>query len=447
MCGTEALPKSKRYLSADGLIEILRKRFDLVPDRRRQNSITYSLSNTLMAAFAMFSLKDPSLLAFQERADDEAIRSLFKIAKVPSDSQMRETLDGTELEHLHQSFADVFYDLQRSGELKRFRFIDGSYLVALDGTGYFCSSKVRCEHCLEHGRRNGEVQYVHQSVAAVLVHPSLREVIPLGIEPIVKQDGETKNDCERNASKRLLARLRKLHPRLKMKVVEDGLASNAPHIADLKELGFSFILGAKPGDHSHLFAQVVAALEDDRVVRELVRDAMNPQVTLSETVYIENLELNASHPEVRVNFLQHFVFDPQTHDVAAQFSWVTEDEISREQLSPYQAGGRCRWKIENETFNTLKNQGYNFEHNYGHGSQNLSSVLMVLMFLAFLVDQVQQACCPVFQAVLKKLGSRRSVWDHLRSHFRHFVFRSFHDLWVAVLTESARNRPPPPCRR
>jgi hypothetical protein len=446
MCVAESLPKPRRYLSADALVEILRNRFKLVPDPRRQSSITYSMSDTLMSAFAMFSLKDPSLLAFQEREDDEAIRTLFKIPRVPSDSQMREILDGGEVEQLNESFADIFYEVQRNGALKRFRFVDGNYLVAIDGTGYFCSSKVRCEHCLEHKRRGGETHFVHQAVAAVLVHPDCREVIPLAIEPIVKQDGETKNDCERNASKRLLARLRKLHPKLKMKVVEDGLASNAPHIADLKELGFSFILGAKPGDHEHLFDQVVAALDEDRALKLFNYDLKNPKVLMSETVYIEDLELNASNPDVRVNFLQHFVFDPKTKEVSFQFSWVTEDKIGRDRLLLYQAGGRCRWKIENEAFNTLKNQGYNFEHNYGHGSKNLSTVLLLLMFLAFLVDQVQQACCPVFQAVLKKLGSRRSVWDHMRSHFRHFLFRSFNDLWLAILTDSARNRPPPPRR-
>ncbi len=55
--------------------------------------------------------------------------------------------------------------------------------------------------------------------------------------------------------------------------------------------------------------------------------------------------------------------------------------------------GRCRWKVENETFNTLKNQGYNLEHHYGHGKQHLASVLGMLMILMFLVDQIQETSC------------------------------------------------------
>ncbi len=66
--------------------------------------------------------------------------------------------------------------------------------------------------------------------------------------------------------------------------------------------------------------------------------------------------------------------------------------------------GRARWRIENETFNTLKNQGYHFEHNYGHGNENLCSVMTMLMMLAFLIDQVQQLCCKVYQDARKKAG-------------------------------------------
>lgn len=437
------IPNTRRFLSADALIKSLRNRFERVPDPRRQNSVVYPMADCLMAAFAMFSLKDPSLLAFERRSQDEGIRQLYKIKSVPSDSQMREILDGIEIDQLNECFADIFFELQRGGVLKRFVFDEGYYLLAIDGTGYFCSSMIRCPHCLEHQRRGGQTQYVHQAVVATLVHPDYREVIPLAIEPIVKQDGSNKNDCERNAVRRLLHRVKKQHPMLKAIVVEDGLASNAPHIGDLQSLGFHYLLGAKPGDHKYLFYQVIEACDQNRVLTTTRRDVKSGQV-VSETQYCEDLPLNASNDDLRVGFLQHFEYDPESGDVSKRFSWVTDLKLNAAKLHLYQRGGRSRWRIENETFNTLKNQGYNFEHNYGHGTQNLSTVLAVLMLLAFLVDQVQQACCPLFQAVLAKLGSRRELWDNLRSHFRHFVFTSFQQLWRAILTGSARNRPPPP---
>ena len=106
-------------------------------------------------------------------------------------------------------------------------------------------------------------------------------------------------------------------------------------------------------------------------------------------------------------------------------------------------GGRKRWSIENETFNTLKNQGYHFEHNYGHGVQNLSVVFAMLMMLAFLVDQAQQLCCPLFRAVWQKLGSKRALWEKLRSHFYHFAFRSMRHLYEVILYDLGKEVPVP----
>ena len=104
-------------------------------------------------------------------------------------------------------------------------------------------------------------------------------------------------------------------------------------------------------------------------------------------------------------------------------------------------GGRARWKRENETFNTLKNQGYHFEHNDGHGTQNLSVVFAMLMMLAFLVDQTQQLCCALFRAVWAKLGSKRLLWERLRSLFYTYHLDSMRELFVARLHGFEKARP------
>ena len=237
------------------------------------------------------------------------------------------------------------------------------------------------------------------------VHPSHREVIPLAPEPIEKQDGSDKNDCERNAAKRLLRQIRQEHPHLKLIVVEDGLASNAPHIRELKALDMHFILGAKPGDHAFLFDKVIAAWEEDRVTTISWKE----KETTCEISYINGVPLNEVSEDLLVNWLCYSEGDPKGGE--RKWTWVTDLEISRSNARKLMQGGRCRWKIENETFNTLKNQGYHFEHNYGHGTKHLSVVLAMLMMLAFLVDQVQQLCCPLFQATLKKMKTKRALWE------------------------------------
>ncbi len=160
-----------------------------------------------------------------------------------------------------------------------------------------------------------------------------------------------------------------------------------------------------------------------------------------EISFLNDLPLNESNQDVRVNLLQYGEYGPNGKERI--WTWVTDLEISRQNARQLAKGGRCRWKIENETFNTLKNQGYHFEHNYGHGEKNLSVVFAMLMMLAFLVDQVQQLCCPLFQAAGKKLGTKRALWDNLRSHFRHFIFQSMRHLYQVMLNDLAKNLPAP----
>lgn len=95
-------------------------------------------------------------------------------------------------------------------------------------------------------------------------------------------------------------------------------------------------------------------------------------------------------------------------------------------------GGRARWKIENETFNTLKNQGYHFEHNFGHGYKNLSVVFALLMMLAFAVDQTQQLASQLFQAALQAVHSKGRLWERIRSLFGELPFASMNDILRAI---------------
>ncbi len=437
------LPKPRRGLSADALIETLRRRFQDVADRRRQASCKYSMSDTLMSAFAMFATKEPSMLSFEDHQRELHIEKPFKIDAVPSDTQMREILDGIDIEPLNEAFADLFWELQRGRELKQWLFDGQYYLVAIDGSGYFCSNHVKCDHCLVR-RKNGKEQYYHQVVAAVLVHPVTRQVIPMAVEPIVRSDGDAKNDCERNATGRLLQRLRKQHPKLNILVLEDGLASNAPHIADLEKHKMHYMLGAKPGDHQYLFDQVIDDMDQDNYLIETHQVSSVKKKIHTETSYIAGVSLNKTHADVRVNFLQHHEFDCKEDAVTNRFSWVTDLDLSQKSLHEYQKVGRCRWRVENETFNTLKNQGYALEHNYGHGEQNLTTVLALLMFLAFAVDQIQEACCGLFNAAMDRAGRRIRLWESIRSHLRHFEFASFADLYRAIA--SGRLCKPPPAR-
>ncbi len=380
------------------------------------------------------------MLAFDERRNDANLKRLYGIGQVPSDTQMREILDPIDPEHLRPAFNAVLRQLQRGKALEPMVFFQGCYLLSVDGTGYFSSPTIHCASCLEKtNSKTGEVTYAHQMLGAALVHPDLREVIPLAPEPIVKQDGSTKNDCERNASKRLLRKIRREHPHLRLIVVEDGLASNGPHIRELIDLNMHFLLGVKPGDHGFLFDHLLDAYDAERVTTLSGRTVNNQLYELS---FVNGLPLNQENQDLRVNFLQYTEYGSDGEPVK-HFSWITDFTITKQNVHPLMRGGRARWKIENETFNTLKNQGYHFEHNFGHGQQNLSVVFAMLMMLAFLVDQTQQLCCPLFRATWQRFGSKRALWDNLRSHFRHVCFQSMRHLYEVMLLDLAKEMPAP----
>src|SRR3954470_15342494 len=428
----------RKELSADSLFRGLRSHFGSIPDPRSAE-VDIPLDDALMSAFAMFSLKDPSLLAFDHRRRDpnDSFRSLYGIQRVPCDSQMRAILDPVDPADLRPLSCAIFRRLQRGQALKRFVFLDGHYLLSLDGTTYFSSSAIHCPSCLVKQHRNGNITYSHQLLGATLVHPDLKEVLPLAPEPIIQQDGQTKNDCERNATRRWLRRFRQEHPRLPVIVVEDGLSANAPHLRDLRVARAHFIIGVQPGDHAFLFEHWHARAEAG-LLSTLSR--VDPETgVLHHFRFGNDLPLNESNADERVNVLEYWEVHPDRR--VQSFSWITDFRLTPESVWAIMRGGRARWKIENETFNTLKNQGYHLEHNYGHGEKNLSVVLASVMMLAFLVDQVQQLCCPLFRAAWGKMKTKCHLWEEIRHHFRTLRFDSMAELLTALIRGIAPQEP------
>ena len=250
-------PFSRKHLSIEGLLREARRVFAQVPD---EPGHAIPLVDDLMSGLAVFGLKYPSLLQFDKDRSAETkranLKALYGIARAPCDTRLRERLDEVDPRQLRPLYQTLFSPFSAARGWRGSSYLDGHYLLSLDGTGYFSSPTIHCPQCCEKHHRNGTITYYHQMLGAVLVHPDHQEVFPLAPEPILKQDGAAKNDCERNAGKRLLADVRREHPHLKLIVIEDGLASNAPHIRWLQELDLRFILGAKPDDHQFLFEWV-----------------------------------------------------------------------------------------------------------------------------------------------------------------------------------------------
>ena len=411
-----ALGEARKDLSADALFRSLRSHFGSLPDPR-SGEVEIPLDDALMSAFAMFSLKDPSLLAFDDRRRDpnDNFRSIYGISRVPSDSQMRAVLDPVDPAGLRAPFREIFRRLQRGKALKRFVYLDGHYLVSLDGTTYFSSAKIHCPSCLVKQHRNGNITYSHQLLGA---HPGPSR--PQGSHP-----AGTRADHPAGWSSQERLRAER-HPPL-AQTVSPGASppaghrrrrrprANAPHLRDLREAGAHYIIGVKPGDHAFLFDHLRTLHEAGQMQVLTWEDPATGVV--HHFRFCNGVPLNESNPDELVNVLEYWEIHPD--GTVQHFSWITDFLLIPENVWDIMRGGRARWKIENETFNTLKNQGYHLEHNYGHGEQNLSVVLALMMMLAFLVDQVQQLCCPLFQAAWHKMKTKRHLWEEASATISH----------------------------
>jgi len=422
----------RKHLSAPGLIKTVYQQVSKLSDPRefiKANSI--SLKDHLMSGLAVFGLKCPSLLDYDRKRKDTStehnLRTLYHVENPPCDTYLRERLDQVDPESLRPAFKKIFASFQRGKGLEEFEYLDGRVLISADGTGQFSSSKISCPHCCQKKHKNDTTTYYHQMLGVCIVHPEKKNVIPLCPEVILGQDGNAKNDCERSACKRFLENFRREHPHLKAILLEDGLSSNAPNIRMIEEHGLQYVLVAKPGDHQFLFDQM-----------ETSKEAVYHETTTEDGHYhqfrfLNEVSLNKSNQDLKINLLEYRCTDLKGKE--RTFSWVTNITLSISNLMKIAKAGRARWKIENETFNTLKNLGYNFEHNYGHGKKYLSSIFCMLMMLAFLIDQVQEASCGLFRRCKQFAGTYRNLWENMRTLFQYVHFSDWETFYLVLAKE------------
>ncbi len=395
----------------DELIKLVRMGFKSIMDHRKYN-FTFPLEDLLCAGFAIFSLKDPSLLAFRQQFPrrSENLKRIYGIEQIPEDSALRQGLDGVDPAVLQQQFKPLVDRLRQEGVVQK-RQVLGEYIVlAADGTQHYCSGKQSCPQCLTKKHKNGLVTYHHQMLGAVWVHPGEKTVFPVAVEPIVRQDGHAKNDCELNASKRLVPQIRQVMPEEKLLITMDALYANAPLIRLLKEYRISFLIGIKDG---YPLVQV-DQLTEKKQMKEISWEAKGRICAIR---FANDLIINGQNQDIKVNYLEYMEVDPTSAETIYFNSWITDLPITEENVHEMVLVARTRWKIENETFNTLKNQGYHLEHNFGHGTKYLATNFAILTFLAFLTDQIAQCLDQAFQKALAVCQTKKALWENVRQVF------------------------------
>jgi len=386
-----------------------------------------------LSAFAMFFMQSASFLSFQRTLEKGRGRSncqtLFGIEKIPSDNYIRDMLDGADPALLSPGFERTEQLLLEPAMQEAFGRLDGRTLIALDGTEYFCSRKIGCPHCQTRKRSNGKIESYHSMLCATVVAPGHSKVVPLAPEFIVKQDGAEKQDCERNAVKRWHekhgARLKPLRP----VYLGDDLFACQSVVEKLAHNGDDFLFTCKEASHKALYDFIDGAELDRHEVK--VRKGKTRETHRYR--FVKKVPLRDGKDAVLVNWIGFEILDAKGA-VKYKTALVTSLPVTKADVAEIAACGRARWKIENESFNVLKNHGYELEHNFGHGENYLAMTLAALNMLAFAWHTVLDLVEPPWRKAREAAEKRMSFFAHLVTLTRFVVFPAWSDLLKALAT-------------
>jgi hypothetical protein len=409
-----------------------------LPDRRKGPLPVdaYTMADIGLSAFSLFFMGSPSFLAHQRALAAGQGRSncqtLFHISAIPSDNYIRQMLDGAPTAACDALFLEA---IETPGVLAPFQRLGGRTLTALDGTEHHCSRKVHCARCSTRQRADGGTEYFHAFLGASIVAPGHQHVLPLPPEFIAPQDGAAKQDCERNAAKRWLARHGASLAHLRPVFPGDDLLACQPIAADIQAAGGHFILTCKPSSHRTLSEYLYGASPAEH------RETVLKRGKRTTTVYhwLADVPLRDSADALPVTWVSIEMFDAKGKRTYHN-SFVTDLPVSAGTVADLAACGRARWKIENETFNVLKCGGHNLAHNFGHGKDTLASVLVLLNLLAFACHTVAALAVLAWRTALAAKGATYRFFEHLRTITTYVVFQDWAHLPRAIA--QADSRPP-----
>ena len=389
------------------------------------------MEDAALSAFAIFFTQSPSFLDSQVRMQKQQGKnnaaSLFGVHQIPSDNQIRNLLDPVPPETLFPLMATISDELYRDGHLERFRSINRSFLIALDGTDFFSSEKISCPCCTQTTLKNGKTLNRHIAVTPVLVAPGQKDVVALPPHFVQPQDGHDKQDCELAASARWLGQWGAHYAAWGITYLGDDLYCHQPHCERVLGQHADFLFTCKPESHATL-SEWVTDLSRHGGVTTVVKTRRTGKKVFTDTWrYVNQVPLRNSEDALMVNWCELLTTDADGKGVFRN-AWATSHDITADNVVELTAAGRARWKIENENNNTLKTKGYHFEHNFGHGNQHLSNLFATLILLAFLAHTTLDCIDTSYRTVRDALPSRRTFFEHLRALIQYLPFDDWNHL-------------------
>lgn len=298
--------------------------------------------------------------------------------------------------------------LIRMKALDDFR-VEGHFLVAIDATGMLTFDKRHCPHCLTRQLANGGTLYYHPVLEAKLVaHNGL--ALSMATDFIENPEGwtpENKQDCEKKAFYRLADQLQAAFPRTPMCLLMDALYLDHGVLARCARAGWKFLITFKPGSMPAVWQEAQRLLN----IQNGNRSALTlPDGTRRDYRWATEVEVGGCHAL--------FCEETAPDGAVTLFAWLTNFAITRQNVSALaDQGGRLRWKIENEGFNTQKNGGFALEHAYCRNG-NAARGFYALLQLAHLWQQIL-TLGGLLQPFHKRFVTVRNFVRRLTESLRH----------------------------
>jgi|UPI0003A7A01C hypothetical protein len=423
-------------MTFSSIVAKMREVFLSLSDGRTGKNSHIKMCDAGLSAFSVFFMQSPSFLesqrTLQENIVNNNLQSLFGVFKIPCDNHIRNLLDTPSPKDLQPIFSFVFDGLKHAGVLDSYRHINNSKLVVLDGVKYFSSKKIHCPNCSTVTHKSGEVDYGHSAVTPVIVTPGESRVIPLMPEFVTPQDGREKQDCEINASKRWLTQWGDGLADLNVTILGDDLYCHEPFCRDVLAKNANFIFVCKPSSHKETYDWLEFLEKAHAVKTRIVKRWTGIRHEIDTYRYASCLPLREGEDALNVNWCE-LTTRTKTGEVVYHNSFATSHEINQRNVVMMVEAGRARWKIENENNNTLKTKGYNFEHNFGHGKKNLSTVLATMILLALLLHTFLEWMDKKYSLLRQVVPSRRRFFNDIRAITTYCCFDSWSELMDFML--------------
>lgn len=437
------------FFEFDDLIEQFHETLEQLPDYRTGQNTQYSIKEAVLGAFGVFFTQSPSFLAYQRdlqrRKGRNNAHTLFGLEQIPSDNQIRNLLDPINPDHLSELFLTIFRKFSASNRRSEFQDLDERWLISLDGTQHFSSTRLHCDNCYQTEQQDGTVRYSHHLLSPVVVHPDHNQVLSLPPEFMQPQPDHDRQDCERAAAKRWMKQYGSEFKEEPVTLLGDDLYANQPMCQAALTHHFDFIFVCKPASHTHLYDWLAGLDQLDEGLATLTDRHWNGRFHEIWSYRYENqVPLRAGEEPLLVNWVQLTITHAETKEQLYRIAFVTNHPLTDETVVDITQAGRARWKVENEHNNVLKTKGYHLEHNFGHGQQYLANFLVTLNLLAFLFHTLFDLFDDQYRQIRQELGTRQTFFNDIRALTRYFIFDSWQALLVFMAERLEIAIPPPP---